>query len=750
MVEASNPTSLPEPSAKAHGHAIRKIQVMPGVYWVEIPEAELYIMCGSPPDAIKHLMRRGLIVEEEVDGVVFENGPNAVLLSDVMLQGGSFANLSEFPVLQMFYRQGMFLPGHPGNTGRKPILIGNEEQVKAQLNYIYRGNYGLISQEEIEATGIDPDTAAEMMRMKLRFAFGGIRETTEFVDTLVLGREAEEIRNGVFVSRVDVNVFEIMYRDECVRVDLNLARHRQYESPYPLSYHQVDRGYFSIIHSGEGDGWDINRPTMSSIICFQGKLFLVDAGPNLPAIMNALGISVSEIEGIFHTHSHDDHFAGLPTLMQTDHRIRYFATPLVRAAVTKKLTAMLGVAEREFEHYFVVQDLAFDQWNKIGGLEVRPIFSPHPVETTCFYFRAMGPEGYKTYGHMADIASFSVLESMVTDDETAPGLSEARLARTKYEYQVPTNVKKIDIGGGLIHGAALDFKDDPSERIILAHTDREHTPEEKEIGSGAPFGTVDVLIEGYQNYAWRFAFEYLQTYFGNASHDQLQLLLNNPVQTYNPEAIIVREGDSHDHVHLILTGNVEWLTSETQLSGMLSAGAFIGERSVLTERPASITVRAASFVNALRIPAKLYVDFVKSNDFYDDFLELGDNANFLQRTWLLGEAISQPVQHRIARSLNMVYINGGEEYEVEPGAGLFIVRSGTVERDVPGGKKIDIGVGEFFNEENVLFDAPMKFNVRAQEDAEVCVIDASVIGDVPVARRKMFETILLRMQASQG
>ena len=182
--------------------------------------------------------------------------------------------------------------------------------------------------------------------------------------------------------------------------------------------------------------------------------------------MNALGISVSEIEGIFHTHSHDDHFAGLPTLMQTDHRIRYFATPLVRAAVTKKLTAMLGVAEREFEHYFDVQDLAFDQWNKIGGLEVRPIFSPHPVETTCFYFRAMGPEGYKTYGHMADIASFSVLESMVTDDETAPGMSEARLARTKYEYHVPTNVKKIDIGGGLIHGAALDFKDDPSERII--------------------------------------------------------------------------------------------------------------------------------------------------------------------------------------------------------------------------------------------------------------------------------------------
>ena len=749
MVEASSQTSLPEPAPGAQSHGIRKIQVTPGVFWVEVPEVELYIMCGSPPDAVKHLMRRGLIVEEEVDGVVLENGPNAVLLSDVMLQGGSFANLSEFLFLQMFYRQGMILPNHPGNTGRKPIMIGNQKQVEAQLNYIYRGNYGLISQAEIEAAGIDTHTAAEMMRLKLRFAFGGIRDTTDFVDTCIVGRDAEEIRDGVIVRRIDVNMFEISFRDQSVQVDLNLTRHRQYESPYPLSYHQVERGYFSVIHSGEGDGWDINRPSMSSIICFQGKLFLVDAGPNLPTILNALGISVSEIEGIFHTHSHDDHFAGLPTLMQTDHRIRYLATPLVRAAVTKKLTAMLGFEEREFEHYFDVHDLDLDAWNKIDGMEVRPIFSPHPVETTCFYFRAMGPEGYKTYGHMADIASFGVLESMVTEDETAPGISEARLARTKYEYHMPTNVKKIDIGGGLIHGAAVDFKDDPSEKIILAHTEREYTLEEKAIGSGAPFGTVDVLIEGYQNYAWRFGYGYLQTYFDNASHDQLQSLLNNPVKTYNPESIIVREGDYHDHVHLILNGNVEWLSSEGQISGTLSAGAFIGERSVLTKRPASITVRAASFVSALRIPAKLYVDFMKSNDFFDTFMELGNAANFLQRTWLLGEAISQPVQHRIAKHLSMAHISEGELFAVEP-SGLFIVRSGRVEREITNDRTIDIGVGEFFNEENVLFDAAMTFNVRALENTEVCVIDAEIIGDVPVARWKLFETFLLRMQASQG
>ncbi len=44
---------------------------------------------------------------------------------------------------------------------------------------------------------------------------------------------------------------------------------------------------------------------------------------------------ISEVEGIFHTHAHDDHFAGLPALIQSDKRLKYFATPLVRASMIK-------------------------------------------------------------------------------------------------------------------------------------------------------------------------------------------------------------------------------------------------------------------------------------------------------------------------------------------------------------------------------------------------------------------------------
>src|SRR5512141_244260 len=165
---------------------ITKVEVARGIHWIEVPEAGLRVLCGCPADAIKHLIKRGLVLPQEVKGVACETGPNAILLSDVALQNGEFANLAEFPVLQMLYKQGLIIPNHPNNTGRKPMLIGAAEQVESQVRYIYRGNYGLVSREEIARSGMDERQAAEIMRLKLRFAFGRIKPTHDFIDARVV------------------------------------------------------------------------------------------------------------------------------------------------------------------------------------------------------------------------------------------------------------------------------------------------------------------------------------------------------------------------------------------------------------------------------------------------------------------------------------------------------------------------------------------------------------------------------------
>ncbi|MDH3349150.1 MAG: bacteriohemerythrin [Desulfobulbaceae bacterium] len=752
---------------------LTKIQVSKGLFWVEAPEAELCIMCSCPADSVKHLMKRGLIVTKEENGITFETGPNVILLSDVLIQNGSFSNMAEYPTLQMLYRQGMILPNHPCNTGVKPILVGSESQIAAQMQYIFRGNYGLATEKELVTAGADPQMAAELIRLKLKFSFGKILQTEELLDYRIVGNGSVEIKNGVYVRRLRLNVFEFSYQDERVIVDLNLQAHDRYPSPYTLGFQNIEREYFGIIHSGNGDGWDTDQPEMSSVLMFQGKIYLIDAGPNILHSLTALGIGVNEVEGIFHTHSHDDHFAGLADLMRSDQRMKYYATPLVRTSVIKKMAALMSRDEDDFINYFEVHDLQPDTWNDIDSLEVRPVFSPHPVETTVLLFRTLGGDGYRrTYAHLADIISLEVLKDMVTDNPDSPGVSQHLYEQVKEEYLKEVDLKKIDIGKGMIHGNADDFKSDHSSKIVLSHTSRDLTAREKQIGSGAPFGMVDVLIPSHQDYMRMYAHNYLRTYFPDVPTSQLRILLNNPLETFNPESILLRCDMVNDVIYLILTGEVEMINSVSGVHNILSAGGLVGEISGLTRSESLETYRATNFVNVLQIPSTLYLKFVITNGLYAETQRLQEKRQFLQKTWLFGESISYPIQNNIAQAMHvrsyqedkqffrevnretitMAAMGVPDNLKDEPDCPvgfkrkLYVVKKGIVQIYVGNDVIETLHAGDFFGEGTVLFNTPSLYKVRLLSSADIFHIKGEVLLDIPIVGWKLFETYVRRME----
>jgi hypothetical protein len=67
----------------------------------------------------------------------------------------------------MLYKQGMIIPENPSNKCEKPLLIGSQEQVASQMEYIYRGNDGLVSKEEILAAGEYRRTNANESKIRI-------------------------------------------------------------------------------------------------------------------------------------------------------------------------------------------------------------------------------------------------------------------------------------------------------------------------------------------------------------------------------------------------------------------------------------------------------------------------------------------------------------------------------------------------------------------------------------------------------
>ena len=721
---------------------IKKVKINNGVFWVGIPEVDLYILCGCPADSVKHLMKYGFIRQVEKQGVEFEIGPNSILLSDVLIQNGQFSNLAEFPVLQMLYRQGMILPNHPNNTGIKPILIGLEDQVQSQMEYIHRGNYGLTSQEEIEAAGIDSEQAKEMMEMKLKFSFGQIKPTEELLDSVIVHAEKTEIRNGVYITRTGFNQYKIEYEDVSLSVDMNLHADELYNPPYKLGFHHFHREYFSVLHAGEGDGWDINRPCMGSILVFQGKIYLIDAGPNISYILQALGIDTSEIEGIFHTHCHDDHMAGLSSLMRSGHQMKYFATTLVRHSVGKKLAALMSISQGKLENYFEIHDLEFDKWNNIEGLEVKPFFSPHPVETNIFIFRSFWENSYRSYAHYADVVSFSVLEQMkALHDPDGSGISEEFFEKVQNEYLTTVDVKKIDIGGGLIHGQADDFSEDASEKIILSHSSNKLTNLEKEIGSEAPFGACDILIPSNQDYLRLRAENLFQLYFPSLPHYEIETLLNYPVVSFNAGTILIRRGKIPEYVYFSLSGSIECIQMNMKIQQILPTGSFIGYFNIQKELPETETYRTASSVHVLQFPGNFFRQFIERNSesIYTDVVRIHSRMIFLRRSWLFGDSVPYIIRRKLVENMTTHHMEKGKSIVLNKNSKLYLLKKGKV-RLLYNHLPIDILQNSgFFGEDPLLLEESSQYEAYFEEDSIVFSINLKKVLEIPCVHWKLLE-----------
>ena len=717
------------------------VKVATGLYWLEIPEKNLSLMCGCPMDSIKHMMNKGIIHRVDRDDCYMETGPNMILLSDLSVQNGYFCNLAEFPILHMMYKQGLVLPGHPGNTGEKPHLIGTRDQVEAQKRYIFRGNYGLASREEFQNAGCSCEEVDFMWQLKMKFSFGKILAPEELVDTTELNGKAVELRPGVMLKRKKLNVYDLSYNDETVEIDLNLGKDETYDPPYELKPGRISRQYFSLIHVGEGNGWDNTRPCMGSIICYAGKLYLIDAGPNIESSLNALGIGVNDIEGIFHTHIHDDHFAGLTYLVLADHRIKYYATAAVMDTARKKLSALMGHDENIFNTILDPVVLDCHNWNDIDGLEVRPLFSPHPVETSIFYFRVMGNDGYKVYGHLADIVTSKVLTGFIAG-EGKEGISREFYERVWKSYLRYADVKKVDVGGGMVHGDASDFRDDPSEKLILSHLDRPLNDDEQSIGTTVDFGSQDVLIPAKENYSLKKAAQLLASYIPDSDLSGMEKLLQCPLMEFNAGDIIVEDSTRSNEVFLIIFGAVKYIFSDTGIHHRMTAGSTVGLLNGLWDEPIKGTYEAAVHTEVLRIPKEMFQSFLVKNNSFKAVKDLSRTVLDLRNSALFGSRISNLRLIRLAWKAEIIRLEAGE---VLPGGwpeDIYLLKKGSAH--IYNGLE-KIGKIEKWDSwggyTSALFTGDARLEARASEKSacEFYRLYHEDFKDIPAAQWKLFQ-----------
>ncbi|OQX29105.1 MAG: hypothetical protein B0D92_05520 [Spirochaeta sp. LUC14_002_19_P3] len=705
---------------------MNKQPVMPGVWWVDIPEENLQILCGTPADSIKHLLKLGLVKPEKEQS--YYTGPNAILLADTQVQNGNFWNLPEFPILHMKYRQGLNLPGHPGFTGKNPLLIGCSVLIDTIQDYLMYGHYGLLSKEELQESGIPEDLAEDLWRMKLQFAGGELQKMEDSIQLVRLDTNGGKITPNLSIMRLAPNQYRFITPNDSLDIDMTLPRNKNWYPSFDIPYRRVEASGFSIVHLGEGNGWDFTRPCMGSLIVHQGRRYLIDAGPGIAYTLNLAGIDVNDIDAIFLTHVHDDHFSGLFGFSRRDKPITLYAALPIMNTLKHKCRALLGKNIDYFTQCFILQAIPEGEWTDIDGLKVMPSFSFHPVETTIMFFRAEDKTGYKTYGHLADICSKKVITNLADKGHVNPQTIEKVFSN----YYRQCDLKKIDAGGGLIHGETEDFKDDKSAKILLSHTEIRASDSDKKYGVEAAFGDVDILIPSQDSSAAYFINNELKQHFPFLKEKDRDFLTTCQLEQFPEGSNLSTSIDLSKNLLLVISGSVCGNHDNPLTSLKFTAGGLAGEEELLLNNTGSANVVSRNCTQCLTVPADNYMELLESSESHKTRKHTLEIRRYLYNWSFPGQNVSCPKLDRLSEVVKEIYFDKRDKLTIGKNAedAVYLLCGGSVVNTETGQYLLP---GEWLNSAKVIAPKSLNFSQEweVSQDTRVLAIPGPSIRAIP-------------------
>jgi CRP-like cAMP-binding protein len=196
----------------------------------------------------------------------------------------------------------------------------------------------------------------------------------------------------------------------------------------------------------------------------------------------------------------------------------------------------------------------------------------------------------------------------------------------------------------------------------------------------------------------------------------------------------------------LLTGVVAIIDTKTNKHQMASAGTLIGEFSILTNKIADSTFRAASYVKTLSIPAELYLRFIARNLAVDSELSFQQKITALKASSLFGEMLPSTVISKIAHSMKTFSVPKGSTITLNESE-LIVLQSGEASVFFDDTEIETIGPGGIFGEESVLLKTATMSSCKALTQVQANRIPADTISLIPIVEWKILEIYERRITA---
>ena len=159
------------------------------------------------------------------------------------------------------------------------------------------------------------------------------------------------------------------------------------------------------------------------------------------------------------------------------------------------------------------------------------------------------------------------------------------------------------------------------------------------------------------------------------------------------------------------------------------------------------TYRATSYLNALVLPASLYLTFAERYVDKNEFQDLGSRRRWLRQTTLFGDGLSYPVLNRIASAMVTEEIDDGDiDMSVASRFALNVIENGIIKRFMGDEVVESLRAGDVFNEDQCLFGITPRSHLKSIGPSQIWHIPVTTILAVPNVRWKLYELHRLRQR----
>lgn len=667
-------------------------KLMPGAYL--ITHQHHHILVGFPPEIVKVFLSRKLPI------------PTCWLLPDRKIFQGISQYSTEFP----FYYFLFF--SSPPKRPEKLTIIGTPNDLQINLNILRSALLGP-STEEMLRWQIAPEIATflqkEIDSLALKDKNGKILPVEAVLNQIPLDKDLPvEIVSGLFLKHTDFNQYEFRSATETYSLKIEdepISSFSYQLSPLPPYW--VSSSNLRII--GGGNGFTPHHPCTGLLIEHLGIRLLVDAGPYIRQLVRHHGISLSQIHGLFLTHIHDDHTAGLTEFVQSGNKIDLFSTPEIARSAFQKLAMLYHQTEEQIAKNFRFVPLTPDVPIDYYGMTLTGHYAIHSVPCIGLKLalRSQGKPPFQIL-YPSDTLKLDRVHELRQQQVVSQERYDDYLRFLKQEVDLMV----YDSGAGIIHADAKDLDQYRAKNYLCVHTDKiskEASLNFSLARGGDTYPLTHPLLPLSSSVSFE-AFDFLTKLFPRVSSIWLKVLLEDAIaHSFNPSQVILRKNVTSSPIYLLLSGYLEILIdepNETTRSIALYPGDIFSAQTLQNVRgQPNATIAARSIGLYLTFSADLFQNFLQQKPLKHLFQEYYEVRSFLENTPLVCD-LDLHTRNQLASIAKGVLFPENTKIltQGEDTHDCYLIREGSVQviKENFQHRKIVLGKNEIFGERALL------------------------------------------------